>query len=144
MTVSTTGCHLSQTNAERRLMFWRQLAFTQAWSPGDRGIVNVRQLVCPPSLFMLWGVLLIQMASLMRLLRSWLSLAISRVPSQLMTWFYFPVWSVMADLLYTWLADALCVRVYDCPSSFWPSFLCSSIRVLNFRLVSPMYEALQD
>ena len=28
----------------------------------------------------------------------------------------------MADLLYTWLADALCERVYDCPSNFWPSF----------------------
>ena len=107
---------------------------------GDHCVINVRQLVCAPapSLFMLLGVRLIQMASPILLAVSWLSLAARRVPSQSITWFSLPAWSVIADLLLVCLDSCFCERVKFCCFIFSQSFLFSSILVPSRLLVSPM------
>ena len=72
------------------MLFWRSLRHKSFMSDS---------WYAPPSLFMLLGVSLIQMASRILLVLSWFSQATRRVPSQSITCFSLPAWSVIADLL---------------------------------------------
>ena len=108
---------------------------------GNHCVINVRQLVCAPISIHVVGCAFhpdgLADASWLFLALSWLSLATKRVPTQSITWFSLPTWSVIADLLLVCLDSCFCERVNFCCFILSQSYLCSSILMSSRLLVSP-------